>query len=795
MPPLRLTAPSPPGASRLVAALLALAACGCAGQEGQRRDYIPPGRTELLVGELELVGVEQIDETTLREGLATKEDPGWRANRVVQAIPVLGAEHQYYNTVAWEQDKKRIDTFYETRGFFGASIVSERITQTEDGEAVLIRVEIDEGEPTRTREMVFEGISKLEGREDTDLTIEELTRELPLARGEIFTQSSYLEAKATLEQRLRAQSYAYASVQGVVRVQPKEQAADVTFFIDPGPQAIFGEIEVKGLDRVDEEYVRDAISIEPGREYSSDELQETQENIYDLGVFSLVTVQPAFGGGAEEPGPAADGAAPAAAGSDLAAGSGGQALTTGEGAGPGALGISEMVDRAQQRAAERSALPRRVPIVIRVKEAKNWSVRVGGGFTINSTRQDVNTALNLRSRNFLGTLGKLEQFNTVGYALTPGFFQINQQTPGELTLDDFGNRGVYFASQLRYSQPQLFEAKTTGFTTINVERDIQENYIGWVPSTSIGLRRPLFTRKLTAEVSYNVSYIFYQKFDPGYGDELRRQGLDPTAENPSLLLEYLEQKIIYDARDSPLNPTEGFRLQLSLQEAQRYLIGGEFDFIKPRLDVEGYVPWQLGTKWVTALRSSLGTIYNLNDPAEEKGIPLQNRMYGGGKGSIRSFGPRYFGFFTQDLADPGPIGSITLFEASLEQRFRLVRKLLGVGDLWGALYLDAGTFFEDQLALDTQANQAGVVEFGDLPSSLIYGLGTGVYWITPVGPIRGDFAITLTDLSEDPRYSAEIVTDDPTTPFDESRDAERYAQAVQNKVRGFNFYIGIGHSF
>jgi translocation and assembly module TamA len=758
--------------------LTAITTVGCARfreeekKENKAPTYVPPGQTDRRIVELRFKGVEQIDEQALRDGLSNQADPGWRASDRIRKVPVLGAEPRYYNKLAWERDQERILAYYRSQGFFDAT-VSSRESKSEDPYGMILVVTVNEGEPTRVSNVIIEGL------ESTKLDVREIRGDLPLKEGNIFTQSGYLEAKATVERELKSRSYAYAQVKGRVVVDPKKRTAEISIFADPGPKTVFGEVEIQGLARVDEEYVRDAVAIRKGELYSSEDIQETQENIYDLGVFSLVTVQPEFEYGQQS--------------DERQTGRRKGQLEEGE---VGALGISEMLAQAQENAAQRSALPTEVKIVIKVKEAKNWSVRPGAGFSINSNRQDIHGAVNLQSRNFFGTLGKLEQFNTLGYALTPGIFSLNATAEDGISIDDFGYRGVYFNTQLRYSQPQLIGRKTPGFLFINVERDIQEAYIGLIPSASIGLRRPLFTRKLTGEVSYNVLYILYQAFDEQYGAELLAQGLDPNTRNPSLLLEYLEQKIIYDGRDNPLNPTKGLRAQISMQEARRYIVGGEYAFLKPRIQFDGYIP--LGKNYVTALRAGGGSIYNLNEPQGDatRGIPLQSRLYAGGKGSIRSFGPRYFGFFTDDLVNPAPIGSISLIETGVEQRMRLRRNLLDVGDLWGALYLDSGTFFEQQLFFDTEANSTGSVSVDDIRGTFIHGVGLGAFWLTPIGPVRADFAYTLNNIRRDFRYTADpTVVDDPDTPRNELYTEYQYAAAVRNKLRRFDFYLGIGHSF
>ena len=755
----------------LLIALMGTVACSDGGQRKKddlpTSDYVPPGQTQRRVSVFEIDGVDAVDEDDLRAGLATQEDAGWRAEPFMRRIPVLGTEPSYFNKIAWERDRQRIVNFYYARGYFDAQIVSENLSRGQPGE-VQVSIDIKEGEPTRIKTLTIEGMGAV------NLNPDEALRGIAIKEGDIFTQRDYLAARETLERALRERSYAYAEVRGKVFVRAKDHTAEIVYFVDPGPRAVFGEVEIRGLEDVDEEYVRQAVVIEEGEYFSSKAIQDTQEFIYNLGVFSLVTVQPAY---------EFDESASSASTDDdtLPSLSGGPPTPAERNTKeanprrPSALNISDIIAQAKTDAERRANLPRKVKIVVKVNEAKNWSGRIGAGFSLNSTRQDVHAAFNIRSRNFFGTLGKLEQFNTVGYALTPGIF--DAQLRGEQGLpswDDFGNKGVFFDSELRYTQPQLIGAKTSGFLRGKVRREIQENYIALVPSSSVGLRRPLLSRRITGEVSYNILFIYYQQFDDSFGDELAEQGLNPAEANPSLLLEYLEQSIIYDGRDNPINPTSGWRLQVSMQEARDYLFGGEYTYLKPRIRAEGYLP--LGRSLVTAGRIGAGSIYNLSDRNES--VPVQSRFFGGGRNSIRSFAPRYFGFFTNDPDNPTPIGALSLVEASVEQRVRLVRQLLDVGDFWGALYYDTGTYFDRQLFFDSASDTEGAVAFEDIRGSFIHGLGAGVYWLTPVGPVRADIAFTLTDLQQDSRY----------------RDRPN-SDALFDKIRTFDFYLGIGHSF
>lgn len=708
----------------------------------------------------ELAGVESVDEEDLREGLYTKVDPGWRAE--VGWMPLIGAEPTYYNELEFDADLERIRTFYQQRGYFDARVSGVTNNKTRDkGRA--IRLKIFEGQPSKVRSVRVEGV----GRDIA--STDELLAGLPLAPGEVFTSRDWAVLKASIKRAMQQRSFAYADVSGRAIVRPSKRAVDIVLFVDPGPRARLGEVSIEGLpENVDEQYVRDAISFERGQPYSADALTSTQNAIYELGVFSLVNVQPAFNVREANDPSAADVAAEIV---EARAEAG--AL---DGA-PGALGIARVLEAARAEAESRARLDPIVPVVIQLKPAKNWSARAGGGFAIDSTRQDVHLGANVSSRNFFDTLGKFEFRNSVGYAWTPGIINLFNEEDDGFTL---GNNGVIFSSALDYEQPQFLERRTRGFLNTSVSRDVQERFVSLEPTGSIGLRRP-FLDLFVVEVSYGASFLLYQDVEDDFREQLRDRGLDADAQTPSQLLEFLDLRFTIDRRDNPLDPKEGFRVELGLQRAGAYLLGGDSTYLKPRLTLEGYLPYELaGFSLVSAARARATAIYDQNAPGSEVGVPISSRINAGGAGSMRSFGSRYFGFFTDDPDNPGPIGSISLIEASVEQRVRLARNVFSVGDVWFAGFLDAGTFYEEQLALDSGSNSAGVVPLSQIPADLIFGVGGGVWWVTPIGPVRFDVAWTLDELADDPRFARPEVR----------------AKAESDILLGIdNFFLGIGHSF
>ncbi len=712
---------------------------GCGGAE-KKRSYKLPGQTDYRVEEVVLKGVESVDDDEIIEGLVTKEDPGWRGD--ISEFPILGAERKYFNYVEWERDLQRILTYYKERGYFDVRIVSKNIIQDDKTKTVRLSVTIREGEPTG-----FTAIDVL-GLDGTDIDVESLKNDLPISVGTKFSQARYLAAKNAITLSLKRRSYAYAQVKGRVTVDPQDRIAEVLLFVDPGPKCFFGKVTVEGLEDVDEKYIRTAVAFKEGDPYDPDLVDETQEDIYDLRAFSVVKVltqreMMELEGSEQEEDSAPD-----------------------EDAEEETLGISSILDQAQDSAEKRSELDPVVPFVIRVKEAKSWNLRVGVAGEVEINRMSFSGRADWSNPNFFGGLQRVEHLNSVGYAWAPTFF-------------DPINDGVILDSDLRYTKPQFFERLTNLKGRLRFEREVYQGYEQNTPSFRIGLAREFFNH-LLIDISYNLSLNILTNVDESLIDS------DVFVED--YRLEYLEQLIRLDFRDDALNPRFGFMLETIFQEASSYFGLGQRDYFKVIVGAETYFPLDLGVPHTLGFRARLGSIYAVG---AGKDVPVSEKLYGGGSNSLRSFGRQEVSYFTSS-GRAIPIGALTKLDLSVESRWRISRNALDVGDLWFVGFFDMSSVSDRQFTFDTPANNRGTVEIGTLFDTLLYGVGGGLFWETPIGPIRFDFAYTLSDITNDERFRR--CTNGETT-CDSSLWVPVDEDPIQDRIAGYNFYIGIGHSF
>lgn len=767
----------------LAAAAGLLVIAGCAGQNKQKKKPVRPGDTPFRVEEFSIVGNEAFTGRELKNGLATRKQSKFR--------PFQGPPDRF-NRLEWQRDLERILTYYHARGYFNARIASEDILRNPDDKTIRLRVRIREGKPAKTDSISVYGVEHI-----GDDLAQTLSKRGPLKQGERFTQQDYIETRGAVLNYLQQRGYAYANIKGQAYVRPEAGKVDVRFILDPGPRAKFGEVEIRGLDKISEPPIRERITFESGDRFSSSALQQTQESIYNLQVFSLVTVAPRHEleddseDGEEQSSESSDDAETnrkqTELDSDIAAPTA-EAPPTNQRPRPTSVG--DLLDQAQQQAAERARLDPEVPIVIKVKEARMGNIKVGAGFAVESNRQDVHGRLNMSSRNFLGGLRRAEFFASPGYAWAPGFFFDETES---------SNQGFILDSELRFSQPRFFEPKTTLRITPSFERDVQVGFTYIAPAARIGIDRTFFDH-LTLDVGYRVTYYDFNNISPSL---IRDTPLGQDFQE-QFLLESLEQIVTLDYRNNPLNPKQGVMTRGTIQESGNYALGGMFQFLKVTAGVEGYVPFDLGTEWVLAARARAGSIYNIEaasgsvETGDLQGVPTISKFYSGGRGSMRSFGRRQISLYrATQRGDVVPVGGLSQAEMSIEPRFQLVDNLWSVGDVWGAAFVDAATVQRGPLFTNTRANERvgiSAASAEETASSLLYGAGVGVWWDTPVGPVRADLAYTLTPPT-DARFrqcegSGASETGDPTCPKRPLAD-----DRVQQRLSRINFLIGIGHSF
>jgi len=174
----------------------------------------------------------------------------------------------------------------------------------------------------------------------------------------------------------------------------------------------------------------------------------------------------------------------------------------------------------------------------------------------------------------------------------------------------------------------------------------------------------------------------------------------------------LSTGLALDDRDNPLLPTRGRHGRARLEWADDGF-ASDTEFVRARLEYAHLLRLRGEGVLAASFRTGVMTPYGKSDE-----VPLTERFFNGGENSVRSFREDELG--PKDAAGE-PIGGEAATTLNLEYRHTLA------GNLAGSLFTDTGN-----VALES----TDYLRFDDFR----WGLGGGLYYLLPIGPVRCDLA-------------------------------------------------------
>jgi outer membrane protein insertion porin family len=311
-----------------------------------------------------------------------------------------------------------------------------------------------------------------------------------------------------------------------------------------------------------------------------------------------------------------------------------------------------------------------VPITISVHEGPKHSLSAGAGY---NTETQLNATIGWTDYNVLGGGRQL--------SITGTYSNLNS------TFD------------VKLLQPRFFSPKSSLTLEASQQQQTYQTYTGNISGFDPHVDYKL-SSSLTAFAGWRLEYMKFNSVNASTIKAIggfRRSGVlsGPTA------------GVTFNNTEDPFNPRSGEIVSL-LGNLSDHSFGADYRYWRVLAEARRYqlVGWQtvLATRLKVGLSDTQSTIGD---------VPLSERFYSGGEGSVRGYGLRRIGPLS---ASNDPLGGLSLIEGSVELRRRLLWKLNG------ALFFDCGQVATQPYDLRVDALQCG------------YGPAAGMN--SPVGPIN-----------------------------------------------------------
>jgi len=317
-----------------------------------------------------------------------------------------------------------------------------------------------------------------------------------------------------------------------------------------------------------------------------------------------------------------------------------------------------------------------------------------------------------RKRHVIGagaSWSSTEGFGVEAYWRRRNLFGRGELLSVEGSVGRIGNDSLSdmeYATRIAFEKPGAFGPLTSFTTSLGARQESPDAYTS---------RNVTFDAYYVREFNEHLSgraggEVFYANETDAFGDD-------------DYLLVGLPGDLTYDTRDDKLDPSRGIFAVLSGEPAYDTLNQNAMVFIKGTAST--YVALDEARRFILAGRVSAGSIIG----PEVQAIPASRRFIAGGGGSIRGYAYRNVG----PRVNGEVAGGRSLLELSGEVRVKVTDTIGVVG------FVDAGNAFTDEIP--------------DFSEPLKIGVGAGLRYYTPIGPLRIDAAVPLDPEQDDPDFA------------------------------------------
>jgi outer membrane protein insertion porin family len=214
---------------------------------------------------------------------------GWFARTFTSEEPSL------FSADNLTKEAETLLRFYQTEGFLRASVVPAISASDHDERTVELLFTIAEGDSVLVGRVGVDLVNTSGGPLSRDSLVAMMRRGMTLLQGKRFRDALVSADQSTLLRALNDNGCPSSTVDYSVTLSENQDTASVSWTIATGPFSSFGDYTIEGTDNFDEDLIKDRVRFSRGDMYRQSDLEATQSDIYDLGLYRTVSIKALLG--------------------------------------------------------------------------------------------------------------------------------------------------------------------------------------------------------------------------------------------------------------------------------------------------------------------------------------------------------------------------------------------------------------------------------------------------------------------------------------------------------------------
>ncbi len=182
--------------------------------------------------------------------------------------------------------------FYQEEGFIDVSVQGSVMGRDDDSRSVELLYTITEADSVVVGSvtMQFGNAGTVESLLSDSLlaVLNEISAQRPGLR---FRDAQVNEDRSSILRVLNDNGFPYSTVSHQISLSAGGKEADILWNVDTGPLAYFGGYSIQGSVHFNDDLIRDRVRFPEGGLYQQSLLEETQRDIYDLGLYRVVSIR------------------------------------------------------------------------------------------------------------------------------------------------------------------------------------------------------------------------------------------------------------------------------------------------------------------------------------------------------------------------------------------------------------------------------------------------------------------------------------------------------------------------